>query len=59
MEKVSPQTEKLFSNDFFQKIDIVANALDNVEARRYVDQRCVANKKELLESGTLGAKGHV
>ncbi len=35
------------------------NALDNVQARRYVDRRCVENKTPLLESGTLGPKGHV
>jgi molybdopterin/thiamine biosynthesis adenylyltransferase len=37
----------------------VANALDNVQARLYVDRRCVSNKVALLESGTLGPKGHV
>lgn len=35
------------------------NALDNVQARKYVDRRCVDNKTPLLESGTLGPKGHV
>lgn len=38
---------------------MIANALDNVEARRYVDSRCVENKVPLLESGTLSSKGHV
>lgn len=38
---------------------IVTNALDNVQARRYVDQRCTENRVPLLESGTLGPKGHV
>jgi hypothetical protein len=38
---------------------VVVNALDNVNARLYVDSRCVSNKKPLLESGTLGPKGHV
>ena len=37
----------------------MVNALDNVEARRYVDSRCVTNLRPLLESGTMGAKGHV
>jgi len=37
----------------------VTNALDNVKARQYVDQRCVENKVALLESGTLSSKGHV
>lgn len=38
---------------------MVTNALDNVAARRYVDMRCVATKRPLIESGTLGPKGHV
>lgn len=38
---------------------MVVNALDNVAARMYMDQRIVANEKPLLESGTLGTKGHV
>lgn len=40
-------------------MDIVTNALDNVQARQYVDLRCVQNKVALLESGTLSTKGHV
>lgn len=59
-KKVCPQTEaELFSDDFFKSHDICVNALDNVEARRYMDTRCVSNQKPLLESGTLGPKGHV
>jgi len=44
---------------FFSTLNGVANALDNVDARRYVDSRCVLFKKSLLESGTLGTKGNV
>ena len=40
-------------------MDIVTNALDNVQARQYIDLRCVENKVALLESGTLSSKGHV
>ena len=35
---------------------MVVNALDNVNARLYVDSRCVYFNKPLLESGTLGPK---
>ena len=35
---------------------MVVNALDNVNARLYVDARCVYFQKALLESGTLGTK---
>lgn len=59
LDKVHDGTKGIYSDDFFQSLNIVANALDNVQARRYVDQRCVDNKIPLLESGTLGPKGHV
>lgn len=42
-----------------QALSGVCNALDNVQARLYVDQRCIYYQKSLLESGTLGAKGNV
>ena len=35
-------------DSFFEDLDIVANALDNISARMYVDKRIVANKKPLL-----------
>jgi len=37
----------------------VCNALDNVQARMYMDQRCIYYKLPLFESGTLGTKGNV
>ena len=69
---------ELCSDSFISKQNIIVNALDNVEARRYMDsfvlystvhhaekylyvysfRRCVTNKKPLLESGTMGPKGH-
>eukprot|EP00199_Chlamydomonas_sp_CCMP681_P000060 CAMPEP_0119109006 /NCGR_PEP_ID=MMETSP1180-20130426/16736_1 /TAXON_ID=3052 ORGANISM="Chlamydomonas cf sp, Strain CCMP681" /NCGR_SAMPLE_ID=MMETSP1180 /ASSEMBLY_ACC=CAM_ASM_000741 /LENGTH=1022 /DNA_ID=CAMNT_0007094699 /DNA_START=109 /DNA_END=3180 /DNA_ORIENTATION=- len=54
--RVSPETEGVFDDKFWQGLDLVVNALDNVNARLYVDQRCVYFGKPLLESGTLGAK---
>ena len=46
------------SDAFFERLTLVCNALDNVEARRYVDSRCVRFGKPLLESGTLGTRGN-
>jgi len=57
-ERVSPDTEEVFNEDFWNSLDGVTNALDNVEARTYVDRRCVFFHKPLLESGTLGTKGN-
>ena len=58
-EKVCEQTEYIFSDDYFKKLDVVANALDNVNVRKYVDLRCTNNRISLLESGTHNPKGHV
>ena len=58
LEKVGPDTEHIFDDDFWNGLDFVTNALDNVDARTYVDRRCVFFKKPLLESGTLGTKGN-
>ena len=55
-ERVSPDTEGVFDDAFWKKTDLVVNALDNVQARLYVDSRCVYFGTPLLESGTLGTK---
>ena len=54
--RVSPDTEDVFDDAFWSGLDVVVNALDNVNARLYVDSRCVYFGKPLLESGTLGTK---
>lgn len=57
-DRVSADTEHIFNEEFWEGLDGVTNALDNVEARTYVDRRCVFFRKPLLESGTLGTKGN-
>ncbi|XP_063064036.1 ubiquitin-like modifier-activating enzyme 1 [Engraulis encrasicolus] len=57
--RVGPDTERVYDDDFFESLNGVANALDNVDARMYMDRRCVYYRKPLLESGTLGTKGNV
>jgi hypothetical protein len=54
--RVSPETETVFDDAFWEGTDVVVNALDNVNARLYVDSRCVYFGVPLLESGTLGTK---
>ena len=54
--RVSPATEDVFHDKFWESLDLIVNALDNVNARLYVDSRCVYFGKALLESGTLGPK---
>jgi ubiquitin-activating enzyme E1 len=57
-ERVGTDTENVFGLDFWRNLTGVTNALDNVEARKYMDRRCVYFEKPLLESGTLGTKGN-
>ncbi|KAL6862642.1 E1 ubiquitin-activating protein [Amphichorda felina] len=57
-ERVGSDTEHIFTQAFWKNLDGVTNALDNVEAREYVDRRCVFFRKPLLDSGTLGTKGN-
>ena len=55
---VAKETEDLFNDDFWDSLDYVVNAVDNIKARLYVDQQCVWYEKPLLESGTLGTKAN-
>ena len=49
-----------FDDRFWSKrVDIVLNALDNMEARLYMDSQCVAHEKSLIDAGTLGSKGNI
>uniref|UniRef100_A0A8C9SEE6 E1 ubiquitin-activating enzyme n=1 Tax=Scleropages formosus TaxID=113540 RepID=A0A8C9SEE6_SCLFO len=56
--RVDPESEEVYGNKFFSSLDGVAAALDNLEARVYLDGRCVQHQKPLLEGGTLGTRGH-
>jgi len=59
LNRVGPDTENIYDDDFFEGLDGVCNALDNIDARIYMDRRCVYYHKPLIESGTLGTKGNV
>uniref|UniRef100_A0A8C4IID3 E1 ubiquitin-activating enzyme n=1 Tax=Dicentrarchus labrax TaxID=13489 RepID=A0A8C4IID3_DICLA len=56
--RLDPDSEAVFDYNFFMGLDGVAAALDNVEARIYLDQRCIQHQKPMLEGGTQGSKGH-
>jgi ubiquitin-activating enzyme E1 len=57
-EKVAAETEHIFGDNFYDQLSGVCTALDNVEARLYVDKRCLFYRLPMLESGTLGTKGN-
>ena len=46
--------EERFGIQFFQKFDLVINALDNEEARKHVNQMCFNLGKPLVDAGTNG-----
>ncbi len=35
--RVGKETEEIFNDQFWEGLDIVVNAVDNVNARRYID----------------------
>ncbi|KAK9373312.1 uncharacterized protein V1513DRAFT_403423 [Lipomyces chichibuensis] len=48
-----------FSVAWFKSFDLVFNALDNLDARRYVNRMCLTAEVPLIESGTTGFNGQV
>lgn len=48
-----------FPLSFFEQFDMIFNALDNLEARMYVNKICLFTRTPLMESGTTGLKGQV
>ena len=56
--RVGPKSEDVYSGQFWNGMDCVVTALDNLEARLYLDRRCVHFAKPMLDSGTLGTKGN-
>ncbi|ORC92158.1 putative ubiquitin-activating enzyme e1 [Trypanosoma theileri] len=56
---VGPSMEHIYHDKFWNSLDVVVNALDNMETRLYVDDQCVKFKKILVEAGTMGTGGNV
>ena len=56
--KIGCETEKVYDFKFYNNIDCIINALDNVDTRLYMDKQCIFYNKPLFESGTLGTKGN-
>ena len=46
-----------FGWPFFEKFHVVCNALDNLDARRWVNRMCIMTGIPLVESGTTGFLG--
>ncbi|WFD26076.1 E1 ubiquitin-activating enzyme [Malassezia nana] len=48
-----------FDVAFYASFDVVLNALDNLETRRWVNRMCVIARVPMIESGTAGFLGQV
>ena len=52
--KIGPENEHIFNENFWEKQNIVFNAVDNKEARRYIDQKVTEFSLNSFDVGTLG-----
>eukprot|EP00252_Welwitschia_mirabilis_P025423 TRINITY_DN7923_c0_g1_i1.p1 TRINITY_DN7923_c0_g1~~TRINITY_DN7923_c0_g1_i1.p1 ORF type:complete len:1109 (-),score=223.60 TRINITY_DN7923_c0_g1_i1:15-3341(-) len=57
--KFGPENEKLFDSSFFDSIYGVVSAVDTSSSRLYLDGRCVAFCKPMVDGGKHGTKGSV
>ena len=57
--KVCADTLSVYDENFFSQQSMVLTALDNVDARLFVDYLCLQNKVPLIDAGTLGTKCNV
>ena len=57
--RIGPENEHIFNEKFWDKQTCVINAVDNIEARKYIDKQCTFYEKPLFDSGTLGTKAHI
>lgn len=55
---VSPDTEDIFNEKFWDSQNYIVNAVDNNKARLYVDSKSVLHNIALFDSGTLGTKAN-
>ena len=57
-KRVATENENIFTDEFWDGLNCIINAVDNVHARKYVDAKCLLHNKPLFESGTLGTKAN-
>ena len=55
---VNRETENIFDENFWKKQDYIILAVDNVEARKYIQEQCKIYNKILIDSGTTGTQAN-
>ena len=53
---VNQDTENIYTEDFRKKQTFIINALNNIEARNYIDSQCDLFHLNLIDAGTEGMK---
>ena len=57
--KIGSENENIYNEKFWTEQNYIINAVDNVEARRYIDKQCTLYEKCLIDSGTLGTMANM
>jgi len=57
-KRIGPENENLFNQKFWKKQNIIINAVDTIEARKYIANECKKYQKILIDSGTNGTKAN-
>ena len=55
---VSKETRDIYDDLFWEKQDIIISAVDNLSARKYIDNQCTFYNKIFIDSGTEGTKAN-
>jgi ubiquitin-activating enzyme E1 len=55
--KIGEESEEYFDDLFWEKQDIIFSAVDNKNARKYIDSKCLFYNLPFLDCGTLGTSG--
>ena len=55
---INNETREIFDDEFIEKQDILISAVDNISARKYIDNLCTFYNKILIDSGTEGTKAN-
>ncbi len=54
---VNNESQNIFDEKFWKKQDFIFTAVDNKNARKYIDNQCTKYTKILIDTGTLGTGG--
>lgn len=56
-KKIEKETENIFDENFWLKFDVIFCALDSLDGRKYIDEKCIFYEKPWINGGMNGCKG--